>query len=192
MGKTVLWTTPNGDQPVQFAFKNNITATTAPSATDDSSKGYEVGSSWINQTTDTAYICVDATVGAAIWGVDGQGTGLGFQGAPSSQDTAATLTAAQLIAGILTSAPAAAINLQLPLATAMDTALPAAAAGMSFDFSLVNTSTTAANTDTITTNTGWTLVGNMVVPGATAGPGTSGRFRARKTGTGAWTLYRLS
>lgn len=113
------------------------------------------------------------------------------QGAPGSQDTAATLTAAQILAGIVTSAPAAAINLQLPLATAMDTALPTSGAGDAFDFSLINTSTTAANTDTLTTNTGWTLVGNVIVPGLTAGPGTSGRFRARKTGTGAWTLYRL-
>lgn len=113
------------------------------------------------------------------------------QGAPGSQDTAATLTAAQILAGIVTSAPAAAINLQLPLATAMDTALPTSGAGDAFDFSLINTSTTAANTDTLTTNTGWTLVGNVIVPGLTAGPGTSGRFRARKTGTGTWTLYRL-
>lgn len=113
------------------------------------------------------------------------------QGAPASQDTAATLTAAQILTGIITSAPAGAINLQLPLATAVDTALPDSAAGDAFDFSIINTSTTAGNTDTITTNTGWTLVGNVIVPGLTAGPGTSGRFRIRKTGAGAWVLYRL-
>lgn len=120
------------------------------------------------------------------------GVTLRQQGAPASQDTAATLTAAQILTGIITSNPAAAVNLQLPLATAMDTALPTSIAGDSFDFTIANINGTAANTDTVTTNTGWTLVGNVVMPGLTAGPGTSGRFRARKTATGAWTLYRLS
>lgn len=114
-----------------------------------------------------------------------------IQGAPSSQDTAATLTAAQLTAGILTSNPASGIALTLPLATAMDTALPNTLTNGSFDFSVVNTSSTAANTDTMTTNTGWTLVGNMVLTPATTG-GVSARFRARKTAAGAWVLYRLS
>ncbi len=110
------------------------------------------------------------------------------QGAPGSQDTAATITAAQILAGILTSNPAAAINLQLPLATAMDTALPSSAAGDAFDFSVISV---AGSTDlpTLTTNTGWTLVGAMTF---TAVAGNAGRFRARKTGAGAWSLYRLS
>lgn len=47
--------------------KVNYTATTNPSASDDSSAGYTVGSTWINTTTDTEYTLVDATVGAAIW-----------------------------------------------------------------------------------------------------------------------------
>jgi len=42
---------------------------------------------------------------------------------------------------------------------------------------------------TLTTNTGWTLVGLMTVV-ATAG--TAQMFRARKTGDGTWTLYRIS
>lgn len=108
------------------------------------------------------------------------------QGAQATQDTAATLTAAQILAGILTSNPAGAINLQLPLATAMDTALPNAVANDAFDFSVISLSGT--NLPTITTNTGWTLVGNMTF---TSVAGNAGRFRARKTATGAWTLYRI-
>jgi hypothetical protein len=70
--------------------------------------------------------------------------------------------------------------------------LPESAAGDAFDFSVINISVVAAEDATLTTNTGWTLVGNMEVQSADAlTNNTSGRFRARKTGAGAWTLYRL-
>lgn len=46
---------------------NNITATTAPTVNEDSGDGYSAGSLWVNLTTDLAYICVDAGVGAASW-----------------------------------------------------------------------------------------------------------------------------
>lgn len=45
----------------------NLAATAAPTVTDDSSKGYSVGSSWFDVTNDKAYLCLDATLGAAIW-----------------------------------------------------------------------------------------------------------------------------
>jgi hypothetical protein len=47
--------------------KNNLTATAAPTATDDSADGYEVGSVWIDVTNDTAWTCVDSTATAAVW-----------------------------------------------------------------------------------------------------------------------------
>lgn len=110
------------------------------------------------------------------------------QGAAVNHNTAVTLAVADLLAGIITSTPAAAINLQLPLATAMDTALPTSAAGDSFDFSVISLAG-STNLPTITTDTGWTLVGNMTF---TAVAGNAGRFRAAKTGAGAWTLFRLA
>lgn len=106
------------------------------------------------------------------------------QGTPATLNVTGTLTAAQIGTGLITSTTAAAVAATLPLATAMDTANPSAVALTSIDFSVV---ATGANAVTMTTNTGWTLVGNMVV--ATT---TSGRFRATKTAAGAWTLYRLS
>lgn len=48
--------------------KNNLSATTDPSASDDSSAGYKVGSTWINTATANArWNCVDDSVGAAVW-----------------------------------------------------------------------------------------------------------------------------
>lgn len=194
MVKAIMWSSDKGDLPFTLALTNNLSATTDPGVTNDSSQGYSTGSQWINATGGRSWLCLSAAVGAAVWVVDGASgsAGFGTQGAPAAKNTATTLTAAELLGGLITSGPAAAINLQLPLATDLDTAVGAVPNNTSFDFSIANTSTTAANTDTITTNTGWTLVGNMVVPGLTAGPGTSGRFRARKTGAGAWTLYRIS
>ena len=118
--------------------------------------------------------------------------GLSFiQGAAIAHDTAATFAVSDLVGGIITSNPAAGIALTLPLATAMDTSLPSAEVNWSIDFAVINTSSTGANIDTMTTNTGWTLVGNMVITPLATG-GTSARFRATRRGTGAWTLYRLS
>lgn len=122
-------------------------------------------------------------------GVKGSSRVLGLllvaQGAPATQDTAVTLTAAQLLSGIIHSTPGGAINLTLPLQADVDTAIPDAAAGDAFDFSIINTSG-GANTVTVVANS-WTTVGVLTVA-----QNVSGRFRARKTGAGAWTLYRLS
>lgn len=56
-------------------IKDNLTATAAPTATDDSSAGYAVSSVWVNLTDDAAYTCVDATEGAAVWSAGGGGGG---------------------------------------------------------------------------------------------------------------------
>ena len=38
-----------------------------PAVTEDSSAGYERGSLWINTSTNNAFRCADASVGAAVW-----------------------------------------------------------------------------------------------------------------------------
>lgn len=48
-------------------LKHNYTATTDPTVDDDNTRGYSVNSLWVNQTADIAYICVDASTGAADW-----------------------------------------------------------------------------------------------------------------------------
>lgn len=117
------------------------------------------------------------------------------QGAPAAQTTSATLTAAQLATMIITVNEGAGANSAqtLPLATAMDTEFDTFGTDQSFDFSVINISTVAAETVSIVTNTGWTLVGNMLIAANTAITDNSqGRFRARRTGAGAWTLYRIA
>jgi len=49
------------------AVKHNISATTAPAVGDDSDDNYEPGSTWTDTTNDNFYVCVDASVGAAVW-----------------------------------------------------------------------------------------------------------------------------
>ena len=44
-----------------------LDAAVGPGSNDDANKGYSVGSKWIDDVSDHAYICLDATVGLAIW-----------------------------------------------------------------------------------------------------------------------------
>nr|DAQ81601.1 MAG TPA: tail fiber protein [Caudoviricetes sp.] len=46
---------------------NKLNGTAAPTVNDDSGDGYSVGSKWYDLTGDEAYVCLDATAGAAVW-----------------------------------------------------------------------------------------------------------------------------
>lgn len=109
---------------------------------------------------------------------------------PATATATATLTAAQVLNGILLGSPgASAASYTLPTVADLELALPSAdKAGVSFDFSVINVDGNTSGVITLVTNTGWTLVGLMTVV-ATAG--TAQLFRARKSGTGAWSLYRI-
>lgn len=114
--------------------------------------------------------------------------------AVAEKTTSTTLTAAEIVGGILTALQggAAAASYTLPLAADLDTYLQSPPVGTTFEFTLLNLSAVDAEDATIVTNTGWTLVGSMLVEstgGAPAGP-PRGTFIARRTGTGTWTLYR--
>lgn len=110
------------------------------------------------------------------------------QAAAQAVDATVTMTAANILGGIITSSTAAAVSATLPLGSALETALLAAkggaalAVGDAFRFSVVNT---GPNTFTILTNTGWTLVGNMAV--ATA---VSAEFIVFRTAAGLYTIQK--
>ena len=115
---------------------------------------------------------------------------LQIQPAPVALTTGVTLTAAQLANGIILGSPgASAVSYQLPTAADLDTLVSSAKPNSSFDFSVINVDGNTSGVITLTTNTGWTLVGLMTVV-ATAG--TAQAFRARKTGDATWTLYRIA
>ena len=59
-----IWSSGGGSGS---STSNKLDGTRAPIVTDDSSSGYEVGSTWVDVTNDNFYICVDSSVGAAIW-----------------------------------------------------------------------------------------------------------------------------
>jgi|688.fasta_scaffold917232_2 hypothetical protein len=111
--------------------------------------------------------------------------------APATATASATLTANQVLNGILLGSPGgSAASYQLPTVATLEAAISSAAAvGESFDFSVMNVDGTGSGVITLTTNTGWTLVGLMTVV-ATAG--TAQMFRARKTGSATWALYRIA
>lgn len=106
-----------------------------------------------------------------------------IQGAPAAVSAAGTLTAAQLLSGLIVASGTPGTQ-TLPTVALLEAALGNAKVDSGFEVSLINT---AGSTATVAVGTGWTIVGL-----ATAATNTSGRFRARKTGDGAWTLYRLS
>ena len=115
---------------------------------------------------------------------------LQIQPAPVSLTTGVTLTAAQVTNGIILGNPGtSAVSYQLPTCADLDTLVSSAKPNSTFDFSVINVDGSSSGVITLTTNTGWTLVGLMTVV-ATAG--TAQAFRARKTGDGAWTLYRVA
>jgi hypothetical protein len=115
---------------------------------------------------------------------------LGVQPAAQTATATATLTTAQITGGILLGSPgSSAAAYTLPTGTSLDSAVSSAKVNSCFDFSVTNVDGSGSGVITMTAGTGWTIVGLATIA-ATAG--TTGAFRARKTGDGTWTLYRLS
>ncbi len=109
------------------------------------------------------------------------------QGAPTALTAAATATAAQLVNGMFTFDGTAG-NLTLPTVALLEAAYPSMSEKVdsAFDFFVTNIDG-GADAITVAVGTGWTLVGAGAVSA-----GTAGHFRCRKTGSGTWTVYRVS
>jgi hypothetical protein len=115
---------------------------------------------------------------------------IGVQPAPQTATATATLTVAQITGGILLGSPgSSAAAYTLPTGSSVDSTVSSAKVNSSFDFSVCNVDGSSSGVITMTAGTGWTIVGLATIA-ATAG--TTGSFRARKTGDGTWTLYRLA
>lgn len=116
------------------------------------------------------------------------------QATPATMIGDATITVAALLGGIIEATPIAASAYTLPLGTAMDDALTSFMINnASFDFTIINLSTTAADVITLTVNTGFTIVGQPIIEAqeGTALYLSSGTFRVRKTAADVFVAYRL-
>jgi hypothetical protein len=136
----------------------------------------------IGESNPTHKLHVNGTVGVS-------GTVIApnyYNNATQTATNTATLTAAQITGPFLLGTPTATASYTLPLASAVETALGTPANETGWEFVVF---TTAAFAITLLTNTGWTLVGSMAT-GATAN--SFARFRCRKTGAAAYSIYRIS
>ena len=116
-------------------------------------------------------------------------TVMGAMAVPQTATATATLTAAQIVNQMLVANPGtSAATYTLPLGTAIDTAVPNATVGSTFDLAIVNIGTSSGAV-TLAVNTGVTDGGNALTAVAVT---TSQMFRFRKTGDGTYVVYRLA
>jgi hypothetical protein len=108
------------------------------------------------------------------------------QPTPQTATATATLTIAQLSYRLLVGNPSTtAATYTTPTAAALDTAFPNAQVNTSFELGIINLGT-STGTITVAGGTGVTLVGAGLIAVTS-----SAVLRFRKTGTGAWTIYRI-
>lgn len=115
---------------------------------------------------------------------------IGYNAAPLAQAGTATLSAAQVTAGILLvgAGATAAQTYTLPAASTIDSVLTSAKVGSTFTLSVVNTGT-SSGTGALALGSGFTDGGNATVAVAITA---AGQYLFRKTGDGAWTVYRVA
>ena len=114
---------------------------------------------------------------------------MGYSSAPQTATSTATLTAAQITGGVLVANPStSAATYTLPTAAQIDAVVSSAKVGSTFDLSIVNVGT-SSGTVTLSMGTGVTDGGNAAVAVAVT---SSALFRFRKTGDGAWSVYKIA
>lgn len=114
---------------------------------------------------------------------------MSFGSAPQTATATATLTAAQVVGGMLLANPStSAATYTLPTAAQIDAAVPNATVGSTFDLSIINIGT-SSGTVTLSMGTGVTDGGNAAVAVAIT---SSALFRFRKTAEGAYTVYKIA
>jgi len=120
-----------------------------------------------------------------------------YQGAEATTDDGTTaVSAANILTGIVKCTPTADRSKATDTASNLISGLSLTADNDSFDFSLISLATDGTSDITLTGGTGVTLVGNMKVKSQDdaddAGYAGVGRFRIRRTGSSAVTMYRIA
>jgi hypothetical protein len=78
--------------------------------------------------------------------------------------------------------------LTLPTVADLEAGIPnAVKVNAAFDFFVINVDASGSDSITLAVGTGWSIVGVAAVA-----VNTSAQFRARKTGDGTWTAYRIA
>jgi hypothetical protein len=177
---TALGTGTGGPGTYTLAFNSTIaTSTTFTSGQAVCRVGTEKGSGG-----GTARAVDLVTDDIARFRVEPDGVIRYSQPAPVAVNTTATLTAANLKAGIITTTTAAAVDMTLPTGTQVDAGFAANIDGLTHEWSVINT---GANAATILAATDHTIVGS-----ATVAAGTSALFATRRTATNTYVTYRKS
>ena len=120
------------------------------------------------------------------------------QEAPAAMTTAAVITVANLLLGLITGTHAAGATqaYTLPAGADLDAELSSYMINnASFDFTIINLSPAAADTITLTASVGITIVGNPIIDANliyTSWYLSSGTFRVRKTAADTFIAYRIS
>jgi len=121
----------------------------------------------------------------------------GVQPTPTAKTVAVTLTAAELLTGIITGTHTAGATqaYTLPTGTLMDAAT-SFETNEYFDWTLINLSAAAADTITVTAGAGHTVEGTMICQSAHSSTGlvhgNGLRLRTRKTAANTFVTYRLA
>ena len=137
-----------------------------------------------------------ASVGGGYQNTDGNLSELtiGTQAAQQTATATATLTVTQILGGLLVGDPTTtAATYTLPTATAIDAVMTNMKTNSTFRLTVINIGT-STGLITMAVGTGITAVGNLVVAitGSAAGVGGAAEFLFRKTGTAAYTVYRVA
>ena len=119
---------------------------------------------------------------------------IGVQATQQTATATATLTVAQVTGGILVGNPSTtAASYTLPTAALIDATMTNMKTNSTFKLTVINLGT-STGLITVVVGTGITAVGNLVVAitGSAAGVSGAGEFLFRKTGTAAYTVYRVA
>jgi len=137
-----------------------------------------------------------ASVGGGYQNTDGNlnEQTIGVQADVQTATATATLSVAQITGGILVGNPSTtAASYTLPTATLIDATMTNMKINSCFLLNVVNLGTSSGIL-TFVVGTGITSVGNLLVAitGSAAGVGGAAQFLFRKTGTAAYSVYRIA
>ena len=121
---------------------------------------------------------------------------INYQGAPATTDDGATaVSAANILTGIVQCTPSADRSKAIDGASNLISGLGLLVDNDAFDWSFINLTTDGADAVTLTAGSGVTLVGRMVIMAQDAAEDAIAegvaRFRVRRTGSSAVTMYRI-